>query len=669
MSEDQATARILIIDDNEAIHGDFRKLLDRRETSDGLAAAEAALFGDVDEQAEARCRYELDSAFQGKEGWAKVCHALQAGNPYAMAFVDMRMPPGWDGLDTIERLCQSDPTIQLVLCTAYSDYSWDEMTRRLGHTDRLLILKKPFDSIEVRQITAALTRKWELAQQARWRMHQLESMVEQRTAELRKANEELEQEIGERKTVEQKLRHDTLHDTLTGLPNRLLLLDRLEQCLARLRRNTNDGFALLFLDLDHFKVVNDSLGHLLGDRLLVSVAERLTGDLRDTDTLSRDAAGTVARLGGDEFVVLLPDVNDVNDAARVADRIRRTLEKPFQLDQHEVVAGVSIGIAMGRGHYESADQLLRDADTALYRAKSQGRGRHMVFDHTMHERAVARLKFEHDLRKAVDAGELFLQYQPVVDLCTARVSGFEALLRWHRHGEQIVPPGDFIPIAEDTGLIVPIGAWVLKQACRQARQWQEALPDQPVGVTVNVSSRQFAHGDIVEHICTALTDSGLQPGRLKIEITETTVMDNTSAVVNALARLQDMGIEVLMDDFGTGYCSLSYLHQLPIDALKIDRSFITNMRGARNNVAIVQAIITLAHNLDIRVVGEGVETEAQLAQLLVLECDFGQGYLFARPTDHDRTLALLQNPEPWRHAIERVNRHPAALALIGAAAT
>jgi diguanylate cyclase (GGDEF)-like protein len=654
----QDNRRILVIDDNSAIHEDFRKLLGGEQSSNDLAAVETALFGEAAE-ATPSCAYELDFAFQGKEGWAKVCHALQAESPYAMAFVDMRMPPGWDGLETIERICQSDQLIQLVICTAYSDYSWDDLTRRMGHTDRLLILKKPFDSVEVRQLAAALTRKWQLAHDARLQLNVLETTVQQRTQQLRETNRVLEQEITERKAVEHQLRHETLHDSLTGLPNRDLLLERIEQCMADVRRHPEHAFSLLFLDLDHFKVINDSLGHLLGDQLLMAVSERLTKDLRETDIVSRQSSSTVARLGGDEFVVLLQQVGDASAAARIAERIRATLEQPFLLDEHEVVASVSIGIAMCGSSYQSADQILRDADTALYRAKSHGRGRHIVFDPTMHERAVARLDLEHDLRKAVERNELFLQYQPVVDLCTAHVAGFEALLRWRRGGEQVVSPANFIPIAEDTGLIVPIGAWVLREACRQATAWQDVGYGRPVSLTVNVSSRQFAHGDIVKDVSVALKDSGLPAELLKIEITESTVMETTTAVIDALAKLQEMGIEVLMDDFGTGYCSLSYLHQLPIDALKIDRSFIASMCEDRGNIAIVQAIITLAHNLDIHVIGEGVETEQQLGQLLVLECDFGQGFFFARPTDADQTLGLLDHPATWTSAIQRANRQPA----------
>ncbi len=653
MTDGPNNMRILVIDDNQAIHSDFRKLLCRENDVDELAAAEAALFGENETAGTVQFTYEVDSAFQGKEGWAKVCHAKQNGRPYALAFVDMRMPPGWDGLETIERICQSDSTIQLVICTAYSDYTWEDLTRRLGHTDRLLILKKPFDSVEVHQLAAALTRKWQLAQQAELRLNELEGMVDKRTSELSLANAELEAEITERKAIEERLRHDALHDTLTGLPNRVLLLDRLEQCMARVRREPEDGFALLFMDLDHFKVVNDSLGHLMGDELLKAVADRLTAHLRSSDTVSRNGENTVARLGGDEFVILLQSVTDAASAASVAQRIRESLEEPFQLDEHEVVVSASIGIAMSHPNYESADQVLRDADTALYRSKSHGRARHTVFDQTMHERAVARLEFEHDLRKAIDACELFLQYQPVVDLHTSRVAGFEALLRWNRKGTDLVSPADFIPIAEDTGLIVPIGEWVLKEACRQAKAWQDASPDQYVGVTVNVSGRQFAHGNIVDHICSALSTSGLDPNRLKIEITETTVMDAGGAVATALAKLQKMGIEVMMDDFGTGYCSLSYLHQLPIDALKIDRSFIDNMLNNASNVAIVQTIITLAHNLDIRVVGEGIETSEQLAQLMELKCELGQGYFFAKPVDHSDAMQLIKPQATWEQAISQ----------------
>ncbi len=669
--------RILVIDDNEAIHRDFRKIL---ATDDGRAnsAKKAfwALFGSnyasTDEES-----FEVDSAYQGQKGLEMIRRANQKGRPYAMAFVDLRMPPGWDGIETIDRIWQVCPEVLVVICTAHSDYSWDEIVERLGATDRLLILKKPFDNIEARQLACALTEKWTLAHLVRERMDDLEQRVVAQNAELQARNCQLEQEVLERKqaeaerqqlhtrllehasdlenhktqleaeitqrmAAEAQLRHDAMHDALTGLSNRAVLLDHLDGCIERAKRNRDYKFALLFLDLDRFKVINDSLGHTVGDQLLVEIAQRLLACLRLTDTVARFDEGAVSRLGGDEFVVLLEDTRDATDASRVAQRIQTELSSPFHLAGKEVTTTASIGIAHSNTGYDFGEHMLRDADTAMYRAKAAGKARHQIFDEAMHTQAMVRLQVENDLRQAIDQGQLQLLYQPIVSLKTARTLGFEALIRWNHPDRGLVSPADFIPVAEETGLIIPIGQWVLREACWQLRSWREQLPSaEALSINVNISARQVSEGRLVEDVDRILRETGLPGTNLQLEITETVIMENPDSASEVLHQLKQLGIQVHMDDFGTGYSSLSYLHRFPLDVLKIDRAFVSNLGANVQYDAVVQAIVTLAHNLDMEVTAEGIETPEQLAQLRALDCDFGQGYLFSPPVTAAEAQATL----------------------------
>ncbi|MEO8294337.1 MAG: EAL domain-containing protein [Gemmatimonadota bacterium] len=441
-------------------------------------------------------------------------------------------------------------------------------------------------------------------------------------------------DISDRKLYERQLQHDALHDALTGLPNRSLFMDRLEHALSRARRRPDEIFAVLFLDLDRFKVVNDSLGHLLGDRLLVEFARRMERCVRPGDTVSR--------LGGDEFTILLEDLRDLDEASQVAERIQAELAHPFNIAGQDVYTSVSIGIALGDADYLRAEQLLRDADTAMYRAKATGKARFEVFHKAMHADVLTLLHLETDLRRAVDRAEFTLDYQPIIDLASNRLEGFEALIRWHHPQRGRIGPGEFIATAEETGLIVPMGWWVLGEACRQMRAWHLRFPERSeLSVSVNISARLFRLASLHDRVVEVVAAAGLEASSVKLEITESALMDYAEASVLTLRRLKASGIQVQIDDFGTGYSSLNYLQRFEIDALKIDRSFVSQLGLSGENSEIARTIITLARNLGMKVVAEGIETEVQLEQLKGLGCDWGQGFLLSHPLKPFEVESLL----------------------------
>lgn len=450
----------------------------------------------------------------------------------------------------------------------------------------------------------------------------------------------------ERQHAEDQLRHNAFHDALTGLPNRALFTDRLEQAVKQAKRHKDYLFAVLFLDLDRFKVVNDSLGHTIGDHLLIAIARRLEKCLR--------AGDTIARLGGDEFAILLSAVEDVNYPTAIAERIKAEFTQPFNLSDSRVLkdpptlkvfTSASIGIVLGSGSDGWLDDLLRTADIAMYQAKSLGRARYEVFDTAMHDKAVGRLQLETDLRRAIDQREFRVYYQPIVLLTTGSVIGFEALLRWQRPDPQggcprLVPPGEFIPIAEETGLIIPIGQWVLQEACHQMHTWQ-ALTTLPLTISVNLSVKQCMQPQLADQVAQILAETNLEARSLSLEITESVLLENSESVAAVLLQLKALGISLSLDDFGTGYSSLSYLHRFPINTLKIDRSFINQMGCGNERWEIVRAIITLAHALGMEVISEGIETSEQLTQLSALQCKYGQGYFFSQPLDGSAAEALI----------------------------
>ena len=611
--------RILVIDDNPDIHGDFHKLIGGGPGDAGrLAAAELALLGESSPPS-MNLGFEVDSAFQGQEGVARVQQALDEGRPYAMAFVDMRMPPGWDGLETIEHLWAIDPDVQIVICSAHSDYNWTDVVARLNNSHKLLVVKKPFEAIEIMQSANALTRKWQNERILRNQVETLQQVVTARTQGLETANKQL--------------RHLATHDVLTGLPNRVLMDDRIGQCIALADRQSQT-FAVIVLDLDRFKVVNDSFGHRVGDELLREVAQRLKSVVREIDT--------VARLGGDEFVLIITQSPERDAIQAVASRIIEVMQAPVRIAGVTIHTSPSIGIAFYPHDASTTETLLAHADAAMYYAKQQGRNNFQYFAPRMNTATQEKVRLESDMHVALEQKQFELHYQPKVNTATGVMHGAEALLRWTHPEHGVIPPSKFIPIAEECGLIGALGAWVVREACRQARAWQlDGLP--PLRIAVNISASQFRQGDIVSIIRDALDAVGLEARFLEIELTESVIMSDPEESIAILEKLSTMGVLVSIDDFGTGYSSMSYLRRFPIDKIKIDRGFISEAMSKPDDASIVRAIVSLAHNLRLKVVAEGVESNEQLDFLKTLGCEQYQGYHYSPALPAPQFQALVRS--------------------------
>ncbi|WP_417380373.1 EAL domain-containing protein [Gimesia sp.] len=738
--------RILVIDDNQDIQNDFRKILAENEHHNSSKSSYSGLFGEEPQSDIPQLSFEVDTASQGQEGLEKVRQSLQKQRPYAMAFVDIRMPPGWDGVQTVGHLWEADPNLLIVICTAYNDYNWSEMTRTLGHMNRWLILKKPFDIVEVRQLAASLTQKWELARRAEFKVHELQKSLGSTNRKLEAYNKAVDAagivavldprgrileandnfckisgytkeelvgqshemihsehhpveffeelyatikqnniwrgeicnrakdgslywvdttivpmldeydntvsyysfriEITDRKRLISDLCIQAYHDSLTGLPNRAYILDLIQSSIDQ---KPDHFFALLFLDFDRFKLINDSLGHEMGDQLLIEISQRLSSTLREADQVKP------ARLGGDEFVVLLNNITNLSNATRVAERLLEKLSQSYQLGSHTVYSSVSIGIVTSDFQYESANDMLRDADLAMYKAKASNAGSYMVFDQSMREQVQFRLQIESDLRLAIEQNEFQLYYQPIVSLESGKIDGVEALLRWEHPLHGMTGPDIFIPIAEETGLINSIGKWGLNQACQQFSTWRQTQGDYaPSILHVNLSRKQLLDPDLTDFVLQTIRKHDLPPDCLHLEVTESLIMQDQVNIIEILRKLRTAGIKIDMDDFGTGYSSLSCLHEFPLDVLKIDRSLIMNVKHVHDYAALLQSVLALADNLGLKVVAEGIEDTEQLIILQALGCEYGQGYLFSRPRPAEEIETLFYSEAPWIQALDAI---------------
>jgi diguanylate cyclase (GGDEF)-like protein len=488
------------------------------------------------------------------------------------------------------------------------------------------------------------------AKKARESFEKVEKFEHDRAEQTQKHIDDLKHHLAEQERIgralrdsRERFRHAAFHDFLTGLPNRDYFIQDLKVLLEKNKLDEDYKFAVLFLDLNRFKTINDSLGHSIGDKLLVNVAKRIRQAVREQDLVSR--------FGGDEFAIVLKEIGEIEEAIEFANKICQKISTPYTLSGRQVFANTSIGIAMSESHYENSEDILRDADIAMYQAKSRG-NHYAVFDQSMHVKALELIQLETDLRYAIARGEFCLYYQPIVDLANTKLAGFEALVRWTHPERGLVSPAEFIPIAEETGLIIPMTLWILKEGCSQVKAWQKlSHENQNLTLSINLSGKHFTQHDLVEQVWKILKETDFNPSCLKLELTESAVMENAELAISTLNEIKELGIQLSIDDFGTGYSSLSYLHKFPIDTLKVDRSFVSAMDEASENGEIVRTIVLLAKNLNMQVVAEGIETVHQLHQLRILGCEYGQGYLFSRPVPAMEAVNLVTDNEQWIYVL------------------
>ncbi len=602
--------RILIVDDSPSIHEDFRRVFESLPALSSLEAAEQDLFGDPSSD-KPEIVFEVTSAYQGAEALTKVKEAQERHRPFGAAFVDMRMPPGWNGVQTIRELWNVDPDLQIVLCTAYSDYRWDELLDRLGVTDRLLLLKKPFDRVEALLMGLALSEKREWIAAARAHMARLEERVRERTA---------------------ALQYQAETDRLTGLTNREVFLQLLQKRIEVMRQRPGHSIdAVLFIDLDDFKIVNDTLGHAAGDELLRQVARRLRSNTRHDLRVGRPVCG---RLGGDEFAVLLEELSGVEPAQHVAQRLLQVLQQPYDIFGRSVRIRASAGLAVVDARCPDAAELVRRADVAMYEAKQEGKGRVLLFDEAMSQRLWRRVEVEQRLRVAVQEQRFRLAYQPVVDLNNLHLTHYEALLRWPSGEDESPLPDEFLSVARQCGLIESIGNWVIVEACRQlARFRQHRPPGMAPRLSINIAGHQLVNPDFASHLAETMRHHGVTGPELILEVTEAELATGVTTIADNLEICRSLGIEIQMDDFGTGASSLNQLRALPFTGIKLDRTCLATCREA-NDYSLIEGILALARSLALTVVAEGIETEAQWQILRDLGCPLGQGYWIGRPAFH-----------------------------------
>ena len=544
----------------------------------------------------------------------------------SLILLDVRMP-NMSGYQVCQHLKSNPRTahIPVIFLSAADDITNKIEAFKVGGAD---YITKPF---HIEEVLARIQNQLAMitAQQTIYQLNaQLEGRVKERTQQLETANSQLSKQA--------------FRDPLTWLPNRALLMERLQEALNQQQANPDDQFAVFYLDCDRFKPVNDSLGHQAGDELLIAISERLNSVLRQEDFL--------ARLGGDEFVILLGNLEDARYATQVADRIIKSFAIPFYIREKDIFVSFSIGIVLECANYWNPEELLRDADTAMYQAKALGKDQYQIFEPSMYQAACHRLQLETDLRQSIQREELALYYQPIVELETGNVVGMEALIRWHHPTQGLIPPDRFIPIAEETGFILKLGQWALREACKHLRHWQnQGIVTSAFSVSVNVSACQFSQPDFVKQLDEILAETQLAPQCLKLEITETVIMQDIPSVTDNISNLQQRSIQLSIDDFGTGYSSLSYLHSFSVENLKIDRSFINRLHKKKNNFGLVTAIVQIGKAMKMNLIAEGIETSEQLAQLKFLGCQFGQGYLFSKPLPSEEMVALLSAATYQKH--------------------
>ena len=569
--------------------------------------------------------------------WQMAFTACQTQLP-DLILLDIMMPE-IDGYEVCERFKANKITaeIPIIFISALDDIFDKVRAFQVGGVD---YITKPFEFAEV-LIRVQNHLQLRNAQLEILKLNnQLEERVKQRTIELENTLEKLKIEVHSRQELQSKLLESALRDALTGLPNRVFFINRLEQALNRAKLESDYHFAVLFLDCDRFKIINDSLGHLVGDELLVAIAKRLQNTITPFDTL--------ARLGGDEFGILLENISNIEMVTTIAERILNSLSQHFNVSRNQVFVNVSIGINWGSVNYEKPEYLLRDADTAMYGAKALGRGRFHIFDPEMHREAIQILELENDLRRAINKQELIVYYQPIISLNSGSIIGLEALVRWQHPTKGLILPTEFISMAEETGLIHAIDTWVLKSACNQLRIWQNhpAVP-KPLHISVNLSAKLFLQTNFLAQIDQIIYETKVNPAFLELEITESVIMEDSVDMKTTLQELRERNIRLSMDDFGTGYSSLSYLHSFPLNTLKIDKSFLNLMQNNRENMGLVPAMIGIAHSMGMRAIAEGVETSEQLSQIRDLKCNFAQGNLFSRPMEAQRMLDLMLTSPQW----------------------
>jgi len=604
--------RILVIDDNVKIHDDFKKVLCNTSGSTKLVRLESALF-DVNEKAPLPSLppFSIDTASQGLDGVVLVAKSIEENAPYSVAFVDIRMPPGIDGVETIRKIWEIDKDIQVVITTAYSDYSWDETVSQLGINDNLLILKKPFEPLEIRQLATALSKKWILTKEVRSTMRQDEM---------------------HKFYLESELKYRASHDPVSGLPNFEQLIERMKVAIADSSRS-NRHFAVIYFDIDHFRMVNDDLGYVIGDDLLKIVAKRLQSAIRVNDL--------VTRVRADEFVFVLSNISHDDGVMAIVDKINKIIEEPYTISNKEVIIQGSMGICLYPRDGSNVNELLHHAELAMYQAKIKSGLKAHFYSKSLNDRSSNKLEMSTNLRNAIKNNEFVLYYQPKFNAQTKEIIGAEALIRWQSSTGKLIQPNDFIPLAEETGLITAIGDWVIKTACLQIKSWQDmGLPK--IAVAVNVAEQQIKQPDFLNKLKIEMEQAQVSPNFVEIELTENIIFSST-VLINSIATLKELGIRVVLDDFGTGYSSLSNLTKIPVDVIKIDKSFVQKIGNKMNDEFLIKMVIAIAKQLNLDVVAEGVETQEQLDFLLSQGCKIIQGFLFCKPIAADEFEKLLRS--------------------------